>query len=823
MTIFERERTNSAADPEPERITTDVAVVVPTRNESGNVVELLSRLAGTLADRRAAVVLVDDSDDDTPEQVIAHRDDTDLDVVLRHRPPGERKGGLGGAVVDGLRLVDAKWIAVMDGDLQHPPEVVGEMLGVAEREQRDIVIASRYRPDGGADGLSSPSRALASHLAGGLAHVLFPRRLRGVTDPMTGMFLMRGDAVDPDELRPRGFKILLEILGRCPALSRAEVPLAFQPRHWGRSKASLHEGLRFLVHLLTLRLATLTPVPLRSGRLGRAVLFGAVGLTGLIVNAIAFVLLRDAWAGHYVAAAIGATQISTLWNFALLEALVFNERKSGLWPARLAKFAAFNNLSLLLRVPLLVVLVRAGARSEVANVITLVLLFVVRFVFADRLIYAVREAGGGSPVRIVDAEARPAATTSGLRARDAYLPHRYSIHGILTIGSEVALPELEYFRASWIVRDFDVEIRRGPVGRAWPRMRTVLTRHGTTGGVTYEEHLGRLGANFRVEMGAPIRVTVGPLLHHSPHVLYTNVVEALLRFLLVSKGRMLLHSACLRLDDRGVLVSARTDTGKTGTVLRLVRDKGALFLSDDMTILEPDGLALCYPKPLTISSHTLQALDVSELGRRESVWLRVQSRLHSKGGRRIGALLGRLNLPIMSVNAITQMLVQPPKYAVERLVLADLTRCTPVDHAFVIERGETAHAAVGQDELLEELIANTDDAYGFPPFASFAPSIVIGGARYAELRDREREILRSAIAHVPARRLATPDFSWADAIPAAIEDAAGAHSVTVLRNGVPAQRQRRPDRRTGVDRRRPGMVVPGMVVPGMVAEAPGAP
>ena len=40
----------------------------------------------------------------------------------------------------------------------------------------------------------------------------------------------------------------------------------------------------------------------------------------------------------------------------------------------------------------------------------------------------------------------------------------------------------------------------------------------------------------------------------------------------------------------------------------------------------------------------------------------MQSRLHSKGGRRIGSRLAELNLPIMALNATTQALVPPPKY-----------------------------------------------------------------------------------------------------------------------------------------------------------------
>ena len=101
----------------------------------------------------------------------------------------------------------------------------------------------------------------------------------------------------------------------------------------------------------------------------------------------------------------------------------------------------------------------------------------------------------------------------------------------------------------------------------------------------------------------------------------------------MSKGKILLHSACLELDGDGVMLSALTDTGKTASVLRLVRELGAKFLSDDMTIVAPDGRAVCFPKPLTISQHTLRAVNAEDLTQSEWRRLQLQSRLHSKGGR----------------------------------------------------------------------------------------------------------------------------------------------------------------------------------------------
>src|SRR5258705_473743 len=127
-----------------------------------------------------------------------------------------------------------------------------------------------------------------------------------------------------------------------------------------------------------------------------------------------------------------------------------------------------------------------------------------------------------------------------------------------------------------------------------------MTEHanpGTT--LRYEEHLGRFGANFRIDFGDQINIVVGPLLAGSPHVVYTNVIEALLRFVMVSRGSMLLHSACISLDGVGVMLSALTDTGKTATVLRLLRDHGGHFLSDRNAAIHAPREAAWSPQPVS--------------------------------------------------------------------------------------------------------------------------------------------------------------------------------------------------------------------------------
>ncbi|HJZ26739.1 MAG TPA: hypothetical protein VJ370_10735, partial [Streptosporangiaceae bacterium] len=281
----------------------------------------------------------------------------------------------------------------------------------------------------------------------------------------------------------------------------------------------------------------------------------------------------------------------------------------------------------------------------------------------------------------------------------------------------------------------------------------------------YQEHLGRFGANFRARIDERVTVEVGPLLARSSHVVYTNILEPLLRFVMVSRGRMLLHSACVELDGTGVMLSALTDTGKTGTVLRLLREHEGRFLSDDMTVIDRSGNASWFPKPLTISAHTLRAVSADDLTRSEWRRLQIQSRLHSRSGRSIAMTLSRFNLPIMGINALTQMLIPPPKYSVDRLVPCQITDATRVRELFIIERGSPRLADLDQRDALTQLLANTDDAYGFPPFRYLAPAINIGSRDYQELRTAERDILAGFLANVRVRTLASDTYGWADEIP----------------------------------------------------------
>jgi hypothetical protein len=301
------------------------------------------------------------------------------------------------------------------------------------------------------------------------------------------------------------------------------------------------------------------------------------------------------------------------------------------------------------------------------------------------------------------------------------------------------------------------------VGGIWPRRGKSISadqRH-----LLWREQTGGLGGNFRIDFGPPVRITVAPLLGLSRHVVYTNLVEPVLRFLLAQRNRMLLHAATVAINGQTITLSAKTDTGKTGTILRLLQAHGGEFYSDDMVILDEAGVLSRYPKPLTLSAHTVRSTPSHRLNTRSRLTLPLQSRLHSRQGRSAGKWLGKHNLPIMSMNAVVQALCPPPKYAITDLVDCRIGMQTALNHLFIIDRGATpAISTVSLEDGAQALSNNTDDAYGFPPYASLMPYLRIGGLSCDDLAQRERAILTKALEGVAVRRIVVQDYGWAAVI-----------------------------------------------------------
>lgn len=337
-------------------VVSSISIVIPTYNERENVEELHRRL--TAAVPTANLIFVDDSSDDTPRLIEALASD-DPRVTLIERGRGAT-GGLSGAVIAGIGQTKTEFVVVMDGDLQHPPEIVPELVAAASHA--DIAIASRFLHPNGRAGLSGAFRHLFTWMSTTLVAMLFPRRVgRKCTDPMTGFFCVRRTAVDSTRLRPQGFKILLEILATHD-LTVSEIPFEFAERHGGQSKASLTTGLLFARQLLKLRLARcpataqriprqrvgpttadLGEEPTVSGRSNatRKALFALAGLAGVAVSFGSLYLLIDVQGMNVSVAYAIQTVLAIETNFILNDRLTWSDRThAGSFWRRFGRFHA---------------------------------------------------------------------------------------------------------------------------------------------------------------------------------------------------------------------------------------------------------------------------------------------------------------------------------------------------------------------------------------------------------------------------------------------------------------------------------------------------
>lgn len=220
-----------------------LALVIPTLNEAGNISALFSRLQSTLERINAdyELIVVDDDSQDGTAEVVQEYEQKDARIRLLVRK-GQR--GLSGAVIHGWQHSDAPLLGVIDADLQHPPEVLPELLDAILRGN-DLAIASRYAANN-RDSVSdwSKLRHFISRCST-WATAPLQRKDARVKDPLSGYFVVRRECIAGLDLQPQGFKILLEILVKGRLRNVAEIPFRFASRHAGKSKADLKVAIDY--------------------------------------------------------------------------------------------------------------------------------------------------------------------------------------------------------------------------------------------------------------------------------------------------------------------------------------------------------------------------------------------------------------------------------------------------------------------------------------------------------------------------------------------------------------------------------------------------
>jgi dolichol-phosphate mannosyltransferase len=220
------------------------AVVLPTYNERETAPAVVGELLEY--DTVQEIVVVDDNSPDGTAEIVKDRY-PHITVIVR-----EDESGLGSAVLRGFDAAESDVLVVMDADGQHPP---GSAISCVRQVQggADVAVGSRHVDTGAVADDWPAHRQVISWGATALAWAAVPpaRQLR---DPMSGLFAIRADLVEPvrEQLRPSGYKILLELLGRCPVEDVVEVGYTFRKRQGGESNLGAREYARYVRHLSSL-------------------------------------------------------------------------------------------------------------------------------------------------------------------------------------------------------------------------------------------------------------------------------------------------------------------------------------------------------------------------------------------------------------------------------------------------------------------------------------------------------------------------------------------------------------------------------------------
>ncbi|HVA00902.1 MAG TPA: glycosyltransferase [Terriglobia bacterium] len=295
-----------------------ISVVIPTYKEAGSIQEAIKRSAAALGgcgEEYELIVVDDNSGDGTAE--LAEELGREYPVRVLRRAGRQ---GLATAVVDGWAMARGDLLGVIDADLQHPPEILTPLATALRASNADLAIASRYIAGGGTSDWEL-SRRFVSWGATHLAASVLPLKLSAVSDPMSGMFLVRAAAIKGTQLSPLGYKILLEVLAKGRIEKIAEVPYQFEERTRGSSKLGLRQYGEYLAHLMHLSWST--------GQLGAWVEYSLVGLTGAAVD-LGLVYWGAKRAGWRVGwTLLLAVQAALLWNFLWNQLVTFARRARG--------------------------------------------------------------------------------------------------------------------------------------------------------------------------------------------------------------------------------------------------------------------------------------------------------------------------------------------------------------------------------------------------------------------------------------------------------------------------------------------------------------
>ena len=321
----------------------EITVIIPTFNEEANIADIIEAVNSTLSANniRGGILVVDDESRDKTIKIVQNLTlkYNNLKIIVRHEDHG-----LSQSVIEGFKQANSDIFIVIDADFSHPPVLI-PLFYREIRKGADVVIGSRYIHGGKIQQWPLKRRVLSLG-ATGLGRILFPE----ITDPVSGFFALRKEVISGVQLHPRGYKILMEVLGKGQWKSIVEIPFTFTDRQNGESKLTFCIISDYAKQILSLAEYSLTS---RNNQIWnewkKMVKFGFVGFSGVLVN-VGFLYLFTEYLGlYYITASVLAIEIAILNNFFLNDYWTFDlkDEVNSFTQSRLKRFFSFQCVSII--------------------------------------------------------------------------------------------------------------------------------------------------------------------------------------------------------------------------------------------------------------------------------------------------------------------------------------------------------------------------------------------------------------------------------------------------------------------------------------------
>jgi dolichol-phosphate mannosyltransferase len=317
----------------------DLTVIIPTFNEEANIRNIVMSVEAVFHENslNGQILIVDDnsSDNTIPFVHDLKRTRSNVDILVR-----EQDHGLSQSVADGFSHASSDVIIVIDADFSHPPVLIPRMYDEI-RKGNDIVIGSRYMEGGGIRKWPLKRRVISIG-ATFLGRFLFP----DITDPVSGFFAIRKMVVDKAPLKPRGYKILLEVLGKGTWEKDKEIPFEFVDREAGSSKLKIKTIIEYAQQVADITFYSFANHGSAAWREWRRVFkFGIVGISGIMVNLGILYLMVEFFAMNKDLASPIAIEFSILNNFIWNDLWTFGSDEDQMVSGRWHRLVAFNIVS----------------------------------------------------------------------------------------------------------------------------------------------------------------------------------------------------------------------------------------------------------------------------------------------------------------------------------------------------------------------------------------------------------------------------------------------------------------------------------------------